>query len=157
MPDNDVPMASENYIPEVLPVLPLKDTVIYPHIIVPLLITREEYVKLIDDALSADRLVAAVASKEEVETPEPEQIYDIGTAAAIIRMLKLPDGSMQLFVQGVQRIRIVKYVERQPYLKARVEKVEEVISSGSKSLFCITPAYACAKLPYSPPAASTAR
>ena len=130
MPDNDVPMASENYIPEVLPVLPLKDTVIYPHIIVPLLITREEYVKLIDDALSADRLVAAVASKEEVETPEPEQLYDIGTAAAIIRMLKLPDGSMQLFVQGVQRIRIVEYVERQPYLKARVEKVEEVIEES---------------------------
>ncbi len=128
MPDNDISMAmAEPYIPEVLPVLPLKDTVIYPHIIVPLLITREEFVKLIDDALTADRLVAAVASKEEIETPEPEQIHGIGTAAAIIRMLKLPDGSMQLFVQGVQRIRIVEYIERQPYLKARVEKVQEVM------------------------------
>ncbi|NPV59421.1 MAG: endopeptidase La [Actinobacteria bacterium] len=121
---------AEPYIPEVLPVLPLKDTVIYPHIIVPLLITREEYVKLIDDALTADRLVAAVASKEEVETPQPEQIYDIGTAAAIIRMLKLPDGSMQLFVQGVQRIRLVEYVQWQPYLKARVEKVREVMEES---------------------------
>jgi len=121
---------AEPYIPEVLPVLPLKDTVIYPHIIVPLLITREEYVRLIDDALTADRLVAAVASREEVETPQPEQIYDIGTAAAIIRMLKLPDGSMQLFVQGVQRIRLVEYVQRQPYLKARVEKVREVIEES---------------------------
>ncbi|MEW6553977.1 MAG: endopeptidase La [Actinomycetota bacterium] len=130
MPDNDVPMANENYIPEVLPVLPLKDTVIYPHIIVPLLITREEYVKLIDDALAADRLVAAVASREEVEMPEPEQLYDIGTAAAIIRMLKLPDGSMQLFVQGVQRIQVMEYVERQPYLKARVEKVQEIIEES---------------------------
>jgi ATP-dependent Lon protease len=116
---------TEPYIPEILPVLPLKDTVIYPHIIVPLLITREELVQLIDDALTADRLVAAVASKEEVESPEPEQIYDIGTAAAIIRMLKMPDGSMQLFVQGVQRIRIVEYVEKEPYLKAKVEKVKE--------------------------------
>ena len=131
MPDNSFPMGmAEPYIPEVLPVLPLKDTVIYPHIIVPLLITREEYVKLIDDALTADRLVAAVASKEEVETPQPEQIYDIGTAAAIIRMLKLPDGSMQLFVQGVQRIRLVEYVQRQPYLKARVEKVREVMEDS---------------------------
>jgi ATP-dependent Lon protease len=121
---------TEPYIPEVLPVLPLKDTVIYPHIIVPLLITREEYVKLIDDALTADRLVAAMASKEEVETPEPSQIYDIGTAAAIIRMLKLPDGSMQLFVQGVQRIRIVEYVESQPYLKAKVEKAQEIIEES---------------------------
>ena len=128
MPDSDFPMGmTEPYIPEILPVLPLKDTVIYPHIIVPLLITREELVQLIDDALTADRLVAAVASKEEVESPEPEQIYDIGTAAAIIRMLKMPDGSMQLFVQGVQRIRIVEYVEKEPYLKAKVEKVKENI------------------------------
>jgi len=131
LPDNDFPMGmTEPYIPEVLPVLPLKDTVIYPHIIVPLLITREEYVKLIDDALTADRLVAAMASKEEVETPEPSQIYDIGTAAAIIRMLKLPDGSMQLFMQGVQRIRIVEYVESQPYLKAKVEKAQEIIEES---------------------------
>jgi len=128
LPDSDFPMGmTEPYIPEILPVLPLKDTVIYPHIIVPLLITREELVQLIDDALTADRLVAAVASKEEVESPEPEQIYDIGTAAAIIRMLKMPDGSMQLFVQGVQRIRIVEYVEKEPYLKAKVEKVKENI------------------------------
>ncbi|MDY6794782.1 MAG: endopeptidase La [Actinomycetota bacterium] len=126
MPDNDFPMGiADPYIPEILPVLPLKDTVIYPHIIVPLLITREELVQLIDDALSEDRLVAAVASREEVESPEPEQIYDIGTAAAIIRMLKLPDGSMQLFVQGVQRIRIVEYVQEDPYLQAKVEKVQE--------------------------------
>jgi len=121
---------TEPYIPEILPVLPLKDTVIYPHIIVPLLITREEFVKLVDDALTADRLVAAVASREEVEVPEPEQLHDIGTAAAIIRMLKLPDGSMQLFVQGVQRIRVQEYVERQPYLKARVEKVKEVVEES---------------------------
>ncbi len=128
MPDDDFTMSmTEPYIPEILPVLPLKDTVIYPHIIVPLLITRDESVKLIDDALTADRLVAAVAAKEEVDEPGPEQLYDVGTAAAIIRMLKLPDGSMQLFVQGVQRIRIVEYVQRQPYLKARVEKAQEII------------------------------
>ncbi|MDI6873473.1 endopeptidase La [Candidatus Solincola sp.] len=121
---------TEPYIPEILPVLPLKDTVIYPHIIMPLLITREEYVKLIDDALTADRLVAAMAAKEEVETPGPEQIYHMGTAAAIIRMLKLPDGSMQLFVQGVQRIRIVDFVQTHPYMKARVEKVREVVEKS---------------------------
>jgi len=126
--DNDFPMGmAEPYIPEILPVLPLKDTVIYPHIIVPLLITREELVKLIDDALTADRMVAAVASKEEVDAPDPEQLYDIATAAVIIRMLKLPDGSMQLFMQGVQRIRIVEYVGKEPYLKAKVEKVREIM------------------------------
>jgi ATP-dependent Lon protease len=131
LPENDFPIGmTETYIPEVLPVLPLKDTVIYPHIIVPLLIAKEEFVKLIDDALTADRLVAAVASREEIETPEPEQMYEIGTAAAIIRMLKLPDGSMQLFVQGVQRIRVVEYVEDKPYMKAKVEKVDEIIEES---------------------------
>jgi ATP-dependent Lon protease len=128
VPDNDFPMGmTEPYIPDILPVLPLKDSVIYPHIIVPLLIDREELVKLIDDALTADRLVAAVASREEVDSPQPEQIYDIGTAAAIIRMLKLPDGSMQLFVQGVQRIRIAEYIQKEPYLTAKVKKVKEKI------------------------------
>ncbi|MBC7247957.1 MAG: endopeptidase La [Actinobacteria bacterium] len=121
---------AEPYIPDILPVLPLKDTVIYPHIIMPLLITKEEYVKLIDDALTADRLVAAVAAREDVELPGPEQVYGVGTASAIIRMLKLPDGSMQLFVQGVQRIRILEYVQREPYLKARVEKVREIVEKS---------------------------
>ena len=128
MPNNHHPSGmQEPYIPEVLPVLPLKDTVIYPHIIVPLLVTREELVKMIDEALTSDRMVAAVAAREEVEDPQPEQLYQVGTAAAIIRMLKLPDGSMQLFVQGVHRIRIVDYVQTHPFLKARVEKVKEKV------------------------------
>ncbi len=128
MPNNHHPSGmQEPYVPEVLPVLPLKDTVIYPHIIVPLLVTREELVKMIDEALTSDRMVAAVAAREEVEDPQPEQLYQVGTAAAIIRMLKLPDGSMQLFVQGVHRIRIVDYVQTHPFLKARVEKVREKV------------------------------
>jgi len=128
--DNDFPEMTEPYIPDELPVLPLKDTVIYPHIIVPLLITEDYLVKLIDDALSADRMVAAVASKEEVDRPKPDQIYDIGTAAAIIRMLKLPDGSMQLFMQGIQRIQILEFTQENPYLKAKVEKIKEVMEQS---------------------------
>ena len=131
MADNDFQTGmTEPYIPEILPVLPLKDSVIYPHIIVPLLISEENLVKLIDDALAADRLVAAVAQKEEVDYPKPDQLYQISTAAAIIRMLKLPDGSVQLFMQGVQRIRIVEYVQEGPYLKAKVEKVQEIVEES---------------------------
>jgi ATP-dependent Lon protease len=130
LPDNDFPQMTEPYIPEVLPVLPLRETVIYPHIIVPLLVSEEYLVKLIDDALSADRLVAAVATKEDVERPNPEQLYEIATAAAVIRMLKLPDGSVQLFLQGVQRIKIVEYTEEEPYLKAKVEKIQEVVEES---------------------------
>ena len=127
MADSDFLGMTEPYIPDELPVLPLKDTVIYPHIIVPLLITEEYLVKLIDDALSADRMVVAFATKEEVDRPAPGQIYDIGTAAAIIRMLKLPDGSMQLFMQGIQRVHILEFIQEDPYLKAKLEKVKEVL------------------------------
>ncbi len=120
-------LGMEPYIPPELPVLPLRDTVIYPHIIVPLLIIREDLIRMIDDVLTTNRMVAAVASKGDVEEPGPDDLYQIGTAAAIIRMLKIPDGTMQLFVQGVQRIRIKEYVQREPYAKARVEPIKEII------------------------------
>jgi len=130
-PNNQPDMeAMEPYIPPELNVLPLQDTVIYPHIIVPLLVTREELVRMIDEVLTGDRMVAAVASREEVEDPSPDQLYPVGTAAAIIRMLKIPDGSMQLFLQGVQRIRIIEYTQREPTLRARVEPLREMLEKS---------------------------
>ena len=118
------------YIPPELNVLPLQDTVIYPHIIVPLLITREELVRMVDEVLMGDRMVAAVASMEESEAPTPEQLYKVGTAAAIIRMLKIPDGSMQLFLQGVQRVRISEFTQKEPTARAKVEAIQETMQKG---------------------------
>lgn len=127
-PNNNMPSGSmEPYIPPELPILPLRDTVIYPHIIVPLLITREELTRMIDDVLMQDRMVAAVASKVDADSPSQDQLFQVGTAAAIIRMLKIPDGSMQLFVQGVQRIRILEFTQSHPYMKARIEPLKEIV------------------------------
>jgi ATP-dependent Lon protease len=120
----------EPYIPPELFVLPLQDTVIYPHIIVPLLVSREELVRMIDEVLMGDRMVAAVASQVETEAPSTDQLYSVGTAAAVIRMLKIPDGSMQLFLQGVQRVRITGYTQQQPVARAKVEAVREVMEKG---------------------------
>ncbi|MHB8781679.1 MAG: LON peptidase substrate-binding domain-containing protein, partial [Candidatus Geothermincolia bacterium] len=117
----------EPRVPSELPILALKDTVIYPHIIAPLLVTREESVKLVEDALASERIMGVSASREEVDVPQPEQLYSVGTAVAIIRMMKIPDGSMQLFVQGIERIGIGEYLQREPYPKARVEVLEESI------------------------------
>ena len=111
-------------IAEELPIMPLEDTVIYPHIVAPLLVTEEHLVKLIDDALAGDRIVGIVASKEE-ETSDLENLYDIGSAVAVARMFKLPDGNVQLLVQGISRIRVKEFTQNEPYLKAKVERLSD--------------------------------
>jgi ATP-dependent Lon protease len=114
---------------EELPVLPLRDTVIYPHIVAPLLVTEDPLIKLIDDALAGDRIVAVFAAKEGVEDemPGPDDLYGVGSAVAVARMFKLPDGKMQLLVQGVARLKAVEYTQTEPYLKAKVERLRDVL------------------------------
>jgi ATP-dependent Lon protease len=115
-----------------LPILPLKDTVIYPHIVAPLMITEDPLIKLIDDALAGDRIVGVVTASEEVEEeiPPVDKLFDVGSAVAIARMFKLPDGKMQLLVQGIARIRVSEYVQDEPYLKARVERLQDEVEDG---------------------------
>ncbi|MFH1150509.1 MAG: endopeptidase La [Actinomycetota bacterium] len=126
-PVDKIEIASE------LPIMPLTDTVIYPHIVAPLLVTEEPLIKLIDDALAGDRIVGVVTAKVEVEDeviPTPEQLYEVGSAVAVARMFKLPDGKMQLLVQGIARIRVTEYSQTQPYLRASVEKLTDRIEEG---------------------------
>jgi len=116
-------------IPEVLPVLPLRDSVVYPMSVFPLAIANEKAIKLIDDVVvSGNRLIAVVAQKEAPEQTETgsEEYYDTGTAVRILQMMKVPDGSLRLAVQGLERIRIVEFIEKEPYLKARVEAIPDV-------------------------------
>ncbi len=119
-------------IAEELPILPLKDTVIYPHIVAPLLVTEEPLIKLIDDALAGDRIVGVLTAMEEVEEdiPAPEQLYDVGSAVAVARMFKLPDGKMQLLVQGIARIKVEEFTQTQPYLRAKVERLRDTVEDG---------------------------
>lgn len=113
-----------------LPIMPLKDTVIYPHIVAPLLVAEENLVKLIDDALAGDRIVGVVTAKKDVETPSPENLYDVGSAVAVARMFKLPDGKMQLLVQGIARIRIIEYTQTQPYFRARIDRLRDIVEDS---------------------------
>ena len=116
-------------IAEELPILPLKDTVVYPHIVAPLLVTEEPLIKLIDDALAGDRIIGIATAREDVEeeVPKPEQLHDVGSAVAVARMFKLPDGKMQLLVQGIARIRITEYTQTQPYPVGKVERLRDQI------------------------------
>ena len=128
-PQEPRPAAEEDQaqeIPEILPVLPLRDTVVFPDTMIPLTIGQERSIKLIDDVLAGDRLLAMIASKDaEVETPGPDLLYPVGTVGLAHKMIKLPDGTMRILVQGLQRVRVAEFVREEPYLMARIEKIED--------------------------------
>ncbi len=117
-------------IPTELPILPLRGVVVYPMMWLPLSIGQERSIRLVDDALvesSDHRIIGLFTSRNpEIDEPSPEQVYTVGTAAIVHRMLRAPDGSIRLIVQGLERIRIVEYIQEQPYLRARVEVIPDV-------------------------------
>jgi ATP-dependent Lon protease len=118
-------------IPKELPVLPLRDIVVYPFIIVPLSVSRERSIKAVERALSDNRMVLLVAQKDSAtEDPGDKDLHNIGTVGVIMRMLKLPDGRIRVLVQGVARARVEAISSTQPFLEARIARVAE-ISSGA--------------------------
>ncbi|HLN57232.1 MAG TPA: endopeptidase La [Thermoanaerobaculia bacterium] len=113
-------------IPDILPVLPLKDVVVFPFIILPLSVSREKSINAVDAALAEQRIIMLVAQQDaQNETPRPGELFAVGTVAAIMRMLKLPDGRIRLLVQGLARARIDSFLSEEPYLKAKITKLEE--------------------------------
>jgi len=118
----------EGELPGELPVLPLRDTVVFPDTMIPLTVGQARSIKLIDEVLAADRLLVLVASKDaEVEIPGPDLLYQVGTVALAHKMVKLPDNTMRILVQGLQRVRITGYTSEEPYLKGTIEKAEDVM------------------------------
>ena len=108
-------------IPDVLPVLPLKDTVIYPFAVQPLGVGQERSIRLIDDVMRGNRLVVLVAQKSaEIEQAGPDDIFKIGTVSRVARMIRMPDGTIQIIVQGLERVDIGEFTQEKPYLTAHV-------------------------------------
>ncbi len=119
---------AQQEIPSVLPVLPLRDTVVFPDTMIPLTIGQQRSIKLIDEVLASDRLLVLVASKNpELETPGPAELFEIGTVALAHKMVKLPDNTMRILVQGVRRVRVTSYTEEEPYLKASIEEIDDIV------------------------------
>jgi len=115
-------------LPDVLPVLALKDTVIFPFIILPLSVGRERSILAVDQALAENRIIMLVTQKDSaVENPNEGDLHMFGTAALIMRMLKLPDGRIRILVQGLSRARIEHIGQSEPYLKAKIEQLDEPI------------------------------
>lgn len=111
---------------EELPILPLKEGVVYPNAMMPITIGQERSIKLIDDALVKDKIIGIVSVKNpEIEVPQPEDLYTVGCSALILKMTKLPEDHMGVFVQGRSRIRTKEYTQTSPYLKAKIDIIKE--------------------------------
>ncbi len=120
---------------EKLPILPLRGVVVFPASITPLLISREASLALVEQALVGDRVIGLVAQRSpEVEEPAPDELYRRGSAARILKMLKYPDGSIRILVQGLCRIEIQEFVETQPYMLARVAHLGDSHEQGMEVL-----------------------
>jgi ATP-dependent Lon protease len=113
----------------ILPVLPLKETVVFPEAVTPLAIGQDRSVKLIDDVVAGERTLALVAVREtEADPPGFADLYEIGTVAVVHKLIKVPDGTLRILVQGTERVRLVEPAEDDPYLVARFEPLPDVVS-----------------------------
>lgn len=113
-------------IPETLPVLPLRDIVIFPFMIVPLFVSRERSIRAVDQALAENRMIMLAAQKDsDKEEPGQGDLYDVGTVAIIMRMLKLPDGRIRILVQGISRAKVHFLEDNQNFLQAHIEELKE--------------------------------
>jgi ATP-dependent Lon protease len=118
-------------LPSTLPILPLRGLVIYPMTAVPIRVAQPRSVRLVDDAVSEDRIIGLVASRDpEIEAPGQDDVFRVGTAAAVHRLAKAPDGTLTLIVQGLVRIRIEAFVEEYPYLMASIRTIPENTESS---------------------------
>ncbi|MGO1244342.1 MAG: endopeptidase La [Sphingobacterium sp.] len=113
-------------IPEVLPILPLRNTVLFPGVVIPITVGRDKSIKLIREAYKNDRTIGVVSQKDmTIEEPSEDQLHQVGTVANIIKILQMPDGNTTVIIQGKQRFKITSMVSTEPYLKARVERIPE--------------------------------
>jgi len=134
----EIEVPTQRGLPATLPVLPLRETVTFPETLVPLAVGQERSMALINDVLGGDRMIAMVAGRDpEVEAPGPEQLYDVGVAGVVARMLKVPDGTLRILVQATQRIRVTGFERTDPYLVAQVEELPDISTSETPELLAL--------------------
>jgi len=123
----------EFVVPDALPVLPLRDAVVLPLTAVPLAVGQPSSVKLVDDVMRGNRLLALVAQRDAKAEPGPGDLHTIGTVGTILQLARSPDGSIRLMVQGIERIRVLDVVGTQPYLVARIEALQDEVDHTTES------------------------
>ena len=119
-------------IPAQLPLLPVRDIVVFPYMVLPLFVGRDMSIKAIEAALAGNRMIFLATQKAlDMENPEPDDIHGIGTVGIIMRMLKLPDERIKILVQGVAKAKIAKYIQTDPYYSVRIDKLPDIKPSGT--------------------------
>ncbi|HET6657976.1 MAG TPA: LON peptidase substrate-binding domain-containing protein, partial [Gaiellaceae bacterium] len=117
----------EDAVGEVMPILPLKETVVFPDSMTPLAIGQERSIQLVDEAVSNDSTIALVATRtDDEEARSADDIYEVGTAALIHKMIRVPDGTLRILVQGVRRVRLDRLVQTEPYLVGEFSDLPDV-------------------------------
>ena len=126
-------------LPEIVPILPLRNTVLFPGVVIPITAGRDKSIKLIKDANATNKIIGVVAQQNEaIENPNLEDIHKIGTVAQILRVLKMPDGNTTIIIQGKKRFKIKSIIEEKPYMKASIESIKESFSKKNDKKFTAT-------------------
>ncbi|POS02810.1 ATP-dependent Lon protease [Flavobacterium croceum DSM 17960] len=134
-PEDEEEMTKEK-LPKLLPILPLRNTVLFPGVVIPITAGRDKSIKLIDSANTGDKIIGVVAQKDEsVEDPSIADIHTVGTVAKILRVLKMPDGNITVILQGKKRFEIDQIVSEEPFLQAAVKEVTETRPQKSDKEF----------------------
>ncbi|MFA5081278.1 MAG: endopeptidase La [Hydrogenophilaceae bacterium] len=116
-----------------LPLLPLRDVVVFPHMVIPLFVGRPKSIKALEDAMEAGKHILLVAQKSAAkDEPEFSDLYSVGTIATILQMLKLPDGTVKVLVEGTQRVRVSEFIDEQSHFTGRADPIEETLDDGSE-------------------------
>ncbi|NEU08165.1 endopeptidase La [Flavihumibacter sp. R14] len=124
--------------PEILSILPLRNTVLFPGVVIPITVGRDKSIKLIKDAYRGDRMIGVVSQRDVgIEDPSFDQLNQVGTVALIIKMLQMPDGNTTVIIQGKQRFRLDEEVQSDPYIKATIQKFEEIRPKADKEFKAI--------------------
>ncbi len=131
LPDSgprEVAVGGSQQQPQRVGVLPLRDTVTFPDMLIPLNVGQERSIELINEVLRGDRMIAMIAGRNpEVETPSAEELYDVGVLGVVARMIRVPDGTLRVLIQGGQRVRIERWLATEPYLVAEVAEAPDVL------------------------------
>src|SRR5262245_463154 len=128
------PKPKETQEERALPFLPVRDTVLFPHAVLPLTVGRESSVQLIN-SLGDDKTIVVVAQREaRVDSPQPSDLYTVGTLAVVHKVVKMPNQSLFVFAEGLERVRLVEFTQLAPFMRGRVETVPEAIPPQSSEL-----------------------
>ena len=136
--DGDDKELKKTDVPPILPILPLRNTVLFPGVVLPITVGRERSLKLIREVNKGTKLIGAVAQKDHsVDKPDIKDLYEVGTVAEILKVLEMPDGSTSVIIQGKRRYRIREFVSEEPYLKANVEPLNDISSENDNEFNAI--------------------